>query len=123
MKTLESELMFQRRVIKARTDNPDLPVAALCERFGIYPQRLRTLLSGSIPYPARYKIVARRIKRPVEEVAENKDAKRSWCKECVGWFQNTEFYDSGNLTLIHYAHLCVRSRRASHEQKKNKQRR
>ena len=107
-KTLASELRLQARVKKTWDENPGMTMTILAERFGANVPRMKALLSDAVPYPPGYKLTAGRIGRSVEEVAENKEAGRCWCRDCQAWGPGAEFYDSGNLSRRHYAYACVR---------------
>lgn len=109
--TLKGQLELQAKIRRTVEINPDIPLYVIASRFRINVGKLREYLSDVIPYPSSYKLTANRISQTLEQVAENRDAGRAWCKHCAAWFDGENFYLSGNLTLKHYAEKCERSAR------------
>jgi len=109
--TLEGQLELKAKIRRTVEINPDIPMYVIAQRFRMTVAKLREYLSDVIPYPSSYKLTANLIPQTLEQVAENRDAGRAWCKYCVEWFDEDKFYLSGNLTLKHFADKCERSAR------------
>jgi len=108
-KTLAETLELKRKVREYRTKNIDLTQAHVSARFGITEERFRRLLTDEIPYPARYKQAAARLRKyglSIEEVAENYEAGKRYCKACEAWKTQKEFNRVGSETLKHRSIYC-----------------
>lgn len=111
MKTLKRALQLQAAIQKCKENNPELTYEMIGYRFGMNAARVSKMLKGGIPYPAAYRQLSKRLNIAIEEVSEKREAGLRWCSKCAGWFEDSQFYESGNLTRKHSAHLCVRGKR------------
>lgn len=111
MTPLERELVLQRKVQKAVRENPDVPLYQTAKRFGVGEVKLRNLLADEIPYPAPYKIAAKRTGLPIEFVSAYKEKGHHWCPHCEGAFDLAQFSDGGSGISRHIYGFCVKGKR------------
>ena len=101
---------LQDRVRRAVETNPDIPKYVLAQRFGLTAYRMAEFLAEDPVYPTSYKMIAGRIRRPIEEVTKHMELGERWCRHCRAWFVGDQFYF--DTSFVHYAALCKRGKRS-----------
>ncbi len=111
MTPLQEALELQKKIKKARGQNPDIPDPIIAKRFGIGLYKMKQLLADEVPYPSSYKQTAKRIGRTVEEVAEHREQGMHWCTHCKDWFPLDQLKVGGSNTKHAAAHCEGRKRK------------
>lgn len=111
MTPLEEERALQAKCKRVASYNPELGVGALASRLQLGVQRMKELLSERPSFPTSYKQIAGRLKKTVEEVAENKERGLEWCTPCDGWKPANQFYGRESVMKRHAVRHCVDAKR------------